>query len=156
MRNHSPCTWLGVFTCLCSRAGLFKLLCAMEWHYSGICTKDYQHSDWFAILCEDCYVSIQIFLLLKLFYKMPRSFLVKKHFSSTKKPNYSELEGPTGKHLQMLVFITLFLKCFASHVHYMLRLHVLSLVGVNTCGSLDHPRNGKVAPYNVCCSLVLS
>ncbi|XP_022060174.1 zinc finger protein SNAI2 [Acanthochromis polyacanthus] len=33
------------------------------------------------------------------FLKMPRSFLVKKHINSTKKPNYSELESPT-------VFIT--------------------------------------------------
>lgn len=28
---------------------------------------------------------------------MPRSFLVKKHINSAKKPNYSELESPTGK-----------------------------------------------------------
>lgn len=28
--------------------------------------------------------------------KMPRSFLVKKHFSASKKPNYSELESQTG------------------------------------------------------------
>ena len=28
---------------------------------------------------------------------MPRSFLVKKHTNSAKKPNYSELESPTGK-----------------------------------------------------------
>lgn len=28
---------------------------------------------------------------------MPRSFLVKKHFSASKKPNYSELESQTGK-----------------------------------------------------------
>lgn len=27
---------------------------------------------------------------------MPRSFLVKKHFSASKKPNYSELESQTG------------------------------------------------------------
>ena len=29
--------------------------------------------------------------------KMPRSFLVKKHTNFAKKPNYSELESPTGK-----------------------------------------------------------
>lgn len=28
---------------------------------------------------------------------MPRSFLVKKHINSAKKPNYSELESPAGK-----------------------------------------------------------
>lgn len=28
---------------------------------------------------------------------MPRSFLVKKHINSAKKPNYSELDSPTGK-----------------------------------------------------------
>lgn len=28
---------------------------------------------------------------------MPRSFLVKKHINTAKKPNYSELESPTGK-----------------------------------------------------------
>ena len=28
---------------------------------------------------------------------MPRSFLVKKHTNFAKKPNYSELESPTGK-----------------------------------------------------------
>lgn len=28
--------------------------------------------------------------------RMPRSFLVKKHFSANKKPNYSELESQTG------------------------------------------------------------
>lgn len=32
-----------------------------------------------------------------LFSKMPRSFLVKKHINSAKKPNYSELESPAGK-----------------------------------------------------------
>jgi len=30
---------------------------------------------------------------------MPRSFLVKKHFNAAKKPNYSELESPTGNRL---------------------------------------------------------
>ena len=28
---------------------------------------------------------------------MPRSFLVKKHFNASKKPNYSELDTPPGK-----------------------------------------------------------
>lgn len=28
---------------------------------------------------------------------MPRSFLVKKHFNASKKPNYSELDTHTGK-----------------------------------------------------------
>lgn len=35
--------------------------------------------------------------VVHLLSKMPRSFLVKKHINSTKKPNYSELESPTGK-----------------------------------------------------------
>ncbi len=35
--------------------------------------------------------------VVHLFSKMPRSFLVKKHINSAKKPNYSELESPTGK-----------------------------------------------------------
>ena len=35
-----------------------------------------------------------------LFSKMPRSFLVKKHINSAKKPNYSELESPAGKETQ--------------------------------------------------------
>lgn len=29
--------------------------------------------------------------------RMPRSFLVKKHFNASKKPNYSELDTHTGK-----------------------------------------------------------
>lgn len=29
--------------------------------------------------------------------KMPRSFLIKKHFSTSKKPNYGELDSQTGK-----------------------------------------------------------
>lgn len=29
-------------------------------------------------------------------FKMPRSFLVKKHFNASKKPNYSELDTHTG------------------------------------------------------------
>lgn len=33
---------------------------------------------------------------------MPRSFLVKKHINSAKKPNYSELESPTGKIFKLL------------------------------------------------------
>lgn len=37
---------------------------------------------------------------------MPRSFLVKKHFNAAKKPNYSELEGPTGNRLFGLMSLT--------------------------------------------------
>lgn len=33
--------------------------------------------------------------------KMPRSFLVKKHFNSSKKPNYSELDTHTGNKKEM-------------------------------------------------------
>ncbi len=39
-------------------------------------------------------------------YKMPRSFLVKKYFS-TKKPNYSELESQTGECARIYLFIYL-------------------------------------------------
>lgn len=33
--------------------------------------------------------------------KMPRSFLVKKHFNSSKKPNYSELDTHTGSKMKL-------------------------------------------------------
>lgn len=56
------------------------------------------------VRCEDltCCGGFRLFRYILLLVvenrsKMPRSFLVKKHFNSAKKPNYSELDCPAGK-----------------------------------------------------------
>lgn len=55
------------------------------------------------------------------FSKMPRSFLVKKHTNSAKKPNYSELESPTGKVWPKLSQKFFFCATFCLHVFLLIQ-----------------------------------
>lgn len=45
---------------------------------------------------------------------MPRSFLVKKHFNASKKPNYSELDTHTGKRYALQICTRVNLSSFAN------------------------------------------
>lgn len=58
---------------------------------------------------------------------MPRSFLVKKHINSAKKPNYSELESPTGKLFKLLFKLSCPTGSLRSAVNFSPRLRVFSV-----------------------------
>lgn len=78
---------------------------------------------------------------------MPRSFLVKKHINSAKKPNYSELESPTGKVFWIIKDLSNFAKfnklCFwheliveTSRFYFPEVFELVALLW-NLCASLD-------------------